>query len=272
MARKFKDRPINSVSDLLSHLEEDESKLSGKGGGRSPAVWYRGMKSARDDLIPTFHWNGLEIKDEINMMNIFRQNAHESLEKAPTSEWEWMFLMRHHGQHSRLLDWTESPIVGLYFAVRAEDARPTGGSDAALWCLLPSRLNEWSLQWPTGSDILPMFTVDPVEYSSGENETLQSFRPSRMRSPDANTRLPAAGISIRTTRRIQAQLGVFTIHSSNMDALQKAKNGSHIWRFIIPGDKRPHIRDELRRLGITRRTLFPDLDNVAREANQSVER
>ena len=46
-------------------------------------------------------------------------------------------LMQHHRVPTRLLDWSESPLAGLFFAVEEEP-----GADGALWCLLPTELNK----------------------------------------------------------------------------------------------------------------------------------
>ena len=51
----------------------------------------------------------------------------------------WLTLMQHYGLPTRLLDWSESPLVALYFALSSdEDAK----ADAAVWVLNPMKLNK----------------------------------------------------------------------------------------------------------------------------------
>lgn len=237
--------------------------------GRNVAkiVWYRGLSRVSYGLVPTLHVRGLDVANEVYMMNRFRQDAHEFLEgREPSSEWEWMFLMRHHGSPSRLLDWSENPLVGLFFATQPDEEN--ADDDGALWCLLPAQLNRWSLGWPEDDLALPMFTTQSDEFPRGENEVLLNYLPSRMRRPrpTGSPLAPAAAISIRASRRIQAQLGVFTIHHADPTPLEDYGDQSHVWRFMVPAGQKAAIQAELRRIGITRLTLFPELDNVAKQA------
>lgn len=286
MAFRFKDRDVSTVADLLASIRDDRDALSRD--GLAPIVWYRGMPTRDHDLVPTLHRNNIPVIDEPYLMNRFKQNAHQFLERRPQNEWEWLFLMRHHGLPSRLLDWTESPLIGVYFALEipstappaAEPARSRPGrsnttrtrlepsadaTDAALWCLMPTRLNDFANPNMNQPNKLPMFSnEDPVLQA---DEFVENYLPSRLSDQPSSVELPpAAGISIRMNARIQAQRGVFTIHHADPKGLELVGDMSHIWRYIIPETAKEAMREELSNLRVTRLSVYPDLDSVAYEA------
>ena len=269
---RIPDRPVESVADLLGKLRDDEFTLATQGlhTGAAP-VWYRGLPNSTYELLPSMYHPDkfLDGKLEWFIMNRFKQNAHQFLETRPQGEWEWLFLMRHYGLPSRLLDWTESPLVALFFAIHKLDAsnRSTVSieTDGALWCLLPTELNR--LPNIPDSVEIPMFSDEDARQHS-DDLVVDNFRPSRIdpdlfesaprarRPREWSGVSPLAGIAIRTSRRIQAQQGVFTIHHATPMPIESVRDSAHAWRYIIPKGKKQDLADELRRLGIYALSVF----------------
>ena len=190
------------------------------------------------------------------MINRFKQNAPQAGVSIPDDEddYGWLLLARHHGLRSRLLDWTESLLVGLYFAVEARDGPEQTG---AVWCLLPLELNRGLI-----GETLPMFSQGETlfaPYLPGQAKVV----PPELSGP------PLACIAPRISSRLQAQQAVFTVHHADPTALETLAP-EHIWRYVIPAEDKPEIREHVRLLGVTRRTLFPDLDNIADDAKEGV--
>ena len=266
----FEDEEINKVADLLALLEKHQqelpSKLKMKAGSRT-IIWFRGLRNISRPLLPTFHRPECKIKDEVYLMNVFKQNAHQLLTQIPVTEWEWMFLMRHHKSPSRLLDWSENPLVALYFAVCPRENSRKNDDDGVLWSLLPTQLNHMALKWPLDDNSLPMLSKEPTERSRGQSEIMPLYLPSSLKDFTGPAPLmPVAGICPRTNLRMQVQMSVFTLHHADKKPIQDIGDSTHIWRYKIPHGVKKSLHQELRRLGIMEATLFPTLDNIAADA------
>jgi hypothetical protein len=89
---------------------------------------YRGMKDIDWKLTPSFgrYWPAFKqqgadkrefLKIEGQAIRIFRKQSAHLLGYMPEDGWEVWSIAQHHGLPIRLLDWTLSPLVGLFFAV-----------------------------------------------------------------------------------------------------------------------------------------------------------
>ena len=243
---RHKERTVKSVGDLLRALKD--TAPPGK------QIWFRGQSDSRWNLIPSIARNHGHIPAEMALIKRFKQNAAPHLTHRPVTEWEWLFLMQHHRLPTRLLDWTESPLVALFFAVRREKA-----VDGTLWCLDPIALNaNANINFPFALEI-PAFDQDPV---------LDNYLPTKIAQEKTSDLPPIAALATRSSPRIAAQLGTFTINHRSFHPLEQVDNGHHMWRLRVPSDRRKFIRRELATLRYTALTLFPELDNVAEEAKE----
>ncbi|MDE3135083.1 MAG: FRG domain-containing protein [Acidobacteriota bacterium] len=246
----FDEQRIRGVTDLLSLLDSPRERA------RKGPVWYRGLTSVRYKLIPTLARPPFRLEHERGLLNVFKQNAVQFLDQRPQSQWEWLFLARHHKVPTRLLDWTESPLIGLYFAVHSLDGVTRNDEkDGALWVLLPRRLNEEAGIKQADARGLPIFEDD--------DEYLQNYLPAKLASELTSRLLPAAGIAIRHSKRMQAQYSVFTVTHRDQTPIESIGRGAHVGRYIIPSSSKARIRRQLEGLGVDSLTVFPELDNAA---------
>ena len=252
----FDHKVIRDVGALLRAIEH-QMKLK---RSKTAPIWYRGCTNKDYSLIPSIGRPPYNLGQEQALINAFKQNAVQFLNPRPDSEWEWIFLARHHVVPTRLLDWTDSPLIGLYFATHSlDDVDKNDQNDGALWFLLPTALNKQSgitLIEPE----LPMF--------EDNDNYLKNYLPTTLAAETSSHLKPAAGIAARNSTRMQAQHSVFTVTHREPMSIDNVSNNRHVGRFIIPSDSKTAIRKQMAALQITRLSVFPELDNAARLARR----
>lgn len=234
---RVNDKNITNLTDLLRDLKDDTKDL------KTP-VWFRGHSKKDYTLLPSL-FRYKKIPNETNLIEKFKQNATLLLNDNNREDIDWLFIMQHNGVPTRLLDWTESPLVALYFACNSEKKSP-----GTLNMLLPIELNKQA-------SIKQSHIV-----SINDTAIQQRYSPEAYRSESSSSMLPVAIICPRNTPRIQAQLGTFTIFHKDKSEIDKIGDGKHIWRYIIPANAKDNILKELELFGIDEFRLFPELPSL----------
>lgn len=235
---------------------------------------FRGQGDYSWDLTTTFERKTQGIKSdnrrslEKKIIMEFKRRAHHHISNLPQSEVEWLALMRHYGSPSRLLDFTYSFAVALYFAVEDTD------KDSAVWAIRTSYLIQ--RPEPASKDhVLPTYCKE------AEDEAEKIINANDAKVPQK------PGVILvepfRQSQRLALQKGVFafplSIEDSFENNLRERLRKYHydpsqtsdqplptyiVYKIKIPQKCHNEIIRFLDKLNINGATLFPDLEGHAK--------
>jgi len=172
---------------------------------------------------------------ENHLFNEFKRLSVIFLATMPKNDWEYLALARHHGLPTRYLDWSENPLVALYFAVES----PNDGQDSVIWC--HCRYQAYGIDDSDTDTYASPFDIDRILI---------------YRSP-------------HLFPRIAVQSGVFTVHPLDSTNRTEQWQGELI-KLKIPNKFRDKVMNDLERIGIHRASLFADLDGLSLHLTRSM--
>lgn len=243
---KHPDVPIHNIADLISKLEAH----------RSPGdkIWFRGHANKTWDLAPSISRGRTNpIVDEFRFFKQFKQDAARVINDLPADEWGWMFLMQHYGVPTRLLDFSENPLVALFFAVCEQ-----GDEDGSLIVIDPAKWNKENGHSGICDDDIPSCGIDE-EMNLYMMSSVVKARGTSASNP------PLAATGSRNSRRIFAQEGVFVVFHMDMAMNIDDASCQSVWKYTIPSADKATIKEHLSVLSITEYTVFPELDKLAKK-------
>jgi hypothetical protein len=248
-------KPIDSISVYLAHIKALSEKWN------TSVLWFRGVSRSSFEPIPSIYRDGLwdyweySADDANGIFDSFvlRAKSYFSQVRREYSDWEWYHLMQHYGLPTRLLDWTEGSLIGLYFAFRDISDIQT----PSVWIMDPYWLNEQSV----GVSLL-LYT------DTQRQEQVDKKANEYLKDGDTLPMLPICIVPPYIDDRLRVQKSCFTVHGKEKNgllALNSNKRELHIARLEFKDSKSRLIKEAIIECGITESSLFPDLEGLARE-------
>lgn len=195
-------------------------------------------------LLPRIARDAKLVKHEKRLFEEFQRKSHSFLNIKEKNEWEKLAIAQHHGIPTRLLDWTENPLIALWFACQNEEKNKE--NYGVVWIILAKEENTvYYTDW-----------TSPFSLAWGE---IKIYKPHQILS------------------RITNQSGWFTVHTKSEGkdfvALENYPwYGASMNKIKIHKKLFKDFKIKLSKLGVNESTIFPDLDWMCRHITWSIKK
>lgn len=168
------------------------------------------------------------VQRELGSLQEFIRMGSPHLTTVPENEWDQIAIAQHYGLSTRLLDWTENPLIAAYFA--SNENRKT---DSVIYVLDRIKHTHYSDYKDTSGPTYPSplaITEDMI------------FRPNHI------------------TTRIVAQSGIFTVHEKPEEPFES----EGLQKWVLKSNCLDQLYQMLSIYGVNEATVFPGLVGIAK--------
>ena len=288
------EKEIRSVAQYLEIIRKLDKAYAKDGGLNNPVsskFLYRGMAHKSWPLLPGIFreigtayegWEAgthkyLTFSTEQRILQHFRQEAAAYVtQNRDESDIWWVELAQHYGVPTRFLDWSENPLVALYFACENNSQE----EEAVVWMLNRLNYNRYIKELDPAYD----FIEDEGARRQAISNLIGLTECEGGACQLSPLRLPFLYSPYLFDGRMSAQSSWFMVWGNNMRPFQQMVDHKNymklpeetcalcagddsddfLFQYIIPVCAKQQIVRELDMLGINGKTLFPGLDGVGK--------
>ena len=254
---------IESIDELVSNLNSYENHFVYR--GHTEKSWT--LESSIRRIFTNDKLEDRIRKAETFSLEQFKSKFHlyDTTNKTPTTKLEWLSLMQHYGVPTRLLDFTESPYVALYFAI--ETYNPRQEDDFALYAIDYRSTLQRSIDEIKKSDKAFSYTYEDAQRKQDEiyEKVIDRF------SYDILWVTEPKEVNLRLDR----QAGCFLL-SGNLTKtieeilLQTQYEDIEAYKLIIPKQFYENIFALLKKVNITSNVIYGDIGGLAKSIRMTV--
>lgn len=192
---------------------------------KSTVYKFRGQSDSSWNLTPKAGRSSLKNQDDFLLFKHWKRRAIAYIQKETLNDWELLAVANHYGLPTRLLDWSQNPLIALFFA-----CIENFDTDGAVYVCRIKKYFDISKSGP--------FEI--------EKDSIHFIQPTA------------------SSLRLMNQLGYFSIHQDPSAALTDLSGFGILEKIIIPKDIKKEIGFILNHFGINNLMIYPDLEGLSK--------
>lgn len=281
-------KPDSKVGALSTFLQQ----LDKLGTGGKPLRYFRGHSKQSFQLKPSIFRNSGWIANEATMLKEVMLRCPNEFAGGVTT-FQCLVKMQHYGLPTRLLDVTSNPLVALYFACESHDEDDENGEVLAFGydieavkyfdsdtvsviANLSRRPADFVVPEPNIVD--PLDLEDIIKRFNSHDSIKLLLHDIGSDKPHFLPKIRREDLErvvcvkpLLDNPRIIRQEGAFLLFGCDKSKREPAKlaESTIVARLTINRDEKQNLRNQLRTLGITRATMYPEIEHVATHIKQS---
>lgn len=174
---------------------------------------------------------------EQRLLENFKTNAHLFINDLPPhdDDLEWLAIMQHYGAPTRMLDFTYSPYVALFFSIT------NGSSDSTVY----------------------FFNKRGISGGRHKDDKNESLFKNQLLKEDSYLKIYEPK---KTNQRLHSQQGLFVVPSNNYESIDEIIKNSDFeyldswYKYVIPKTLHYEMVENLKKMNITSSILFPGIE------------
>lgn len=216
-------------------------------------------------ILPSGFPNARAVDQESRLLSYFRSSAmhYAEREQIPNTDFAWTSLLQHYGGPTRLLDLTQFPMVGLFFAF---DGATIDDNKSVIYAFNYREINKRSLE--IKKDSTPNFEWNIDKFKKHPDEAF-----AELILKDTSDTVWIAEPNYRNLR-ILRQGGSFIIKGNisrkTQDILNEKYNPEWVEKIEIPHTMLTEVTDILGKCGLGYQGIYPGLEGLAKDVKSQL--